>query len=180
MTTDLFTESSAVISDCGKYRYLLTRRWDAGNPVTFVMLNPSTADADKDDPTIRRCIRFARDWGFGALQVVNLFAVRAADPRVMMAEPDPVGPDNHEHCIAAFDRARNQWMYDYPAAPAICAWGVHGRYMDQDQTMLGWMQSEAVTPMALYRDGAPPKPNHPLYLPACLRPKPLEPVADET
>ena len=75
-------ERNAVISACGRYRYLLTRRVGPGTrAVTFIMLNPSTADATRDDPTIRRCIGFARSWGIGGVDVVNLFAFRATEPR---------------------------------------------------------------------------------------------------
>lgn len=85
----------AFISDDGKYRYSLFREWNGDLPlVVFVMLNPSTADAEKDDPTIRRCIRFAKDWGYGSLRVVNLFAYRATDPRELLRTDDPVGRDN--------------------------------------------------------------------------------------
>ena len=94
---DPFMKSDAVISDCGKYRYRLTRKWGYGRPCGFIMLNPSTADALHDDPTIRRCVGFAKAWGCGALIVVNLFAVRATSPREMMRADDPVGPENKEH-----------------------------------------------------------------------------------
>lgn len=79
---DLFTEQSATISECGRYRYRLTRRFADGPCATFVMLNPSTADETIDDPTIRRCRNFAIREGCGGLVVVNLFAYRATDPRL--------------------------------------------------------------------------------------------------
>jgi hypothetical protein len=80
------------------YRYVLTRGpWLHGEgTVMFVMLNPSTADEREDDPTIRRCIRFARSWGFARLVVGNLYALRATDPRELFEHPDPVGPKNDE------------------------------------------------------------------------------------
>lgn len=90
--------SAAVISACGSYRYLLTRkiaqpvRWV--KPMVFVMLNPSTADARHDDPTIRRCMGFAKLHGCTELIVVNLYALRATDPKDLGTHPDPVGPDN--------------------------------------------------------------------------------------
>src|SRR5262249_54294569 len=88
-------ENNAVISDCGKYRYVLTRQTGAEvRSATFVMLNPSTADATLDDPTIRKCIGFAKNWRCGRLVVLNLFAFRATDPEVMKAEADAVGPEN--------------------------------------------------------------------------------------
>lgn len=77
---DLAVERFADISDCGRYRWRLSRRWDDGPQACFVMLNPSTADGLDDDPTVRRCVRFARGWGYGELVVVNLFPYRATDP----------------------------------------------------------------------------------------------------
>lgn len=85
----------ATISGDGLYRYELWRSWDKAKPIcTWVMLNPSTADATADDPTIRRCVGFARGWGYGGIAVVNLFAWRAKEPRELLETPDPVGPDN--------------------------------------------------------------------------------------
>ena len=86
---------AAVLSPCGAYRYLLTRRFGPGKKLaTFVMLNPSTADAERDDATIRKCVGFARSWGCAGLQVVNLFAFRATDPTDLRMADDPVGPEN--------------------------------------------------------------------------------------
>jgi hypothetical protein len=95
---------SAVISECGRYRYRLDRTWDEpmdgkAGYVAWVMLNPSTADAELDDPTIRRCIAFTRSWGYSALSVVNLFALRATDPTQLRVSTDPVGPENNAHLI---------------------------------------------------------------------------------
>ncbi|MDB5297796.1 MAG: hypothetical protein JWO31_3779 [Phycisphaerales bacterium] len=79
---DLFTRAAAVLSPCERYRYVLHRWWDESKPaVCWLMLNPSTADAATDDPTIRKCCGFARAWGAGGIAVVNLFALRATDPR---------------------------------------------------------------------------------------------------
>jgi hypothetical protein len=92
---DLYGDSRAVVSGCGGYRYALWRRWDGGEGTClFVMLNPSTGDAFGDDPTLRRCIGFARGWGFGELAVGNLYGARSADPAVLAGLADPVGPEN--------------------------------------------------------------------------------------
>lgn len=99
---DLFNDqnerSGAILSDDGVYRYQLWRIWDIEKPkVMFMMLNPSTADADIDDPTIKRCIGFAKSWGFGGLYVGNLFAYRSTAPKGLFDTPDPVGIDNQTH-----------------------------------------------------------------------------------
>lgn len=88
-------KKSAIISSCGNYRYVLKRFWGEGKGyITFVMLNPSKADANADDATIRRCISYAKDWGFRGLYVVNLFAYRSTDPSNLLKVVDPVGPEN--------------------------------------------------------------------------------------
>lgn len=85
----------AEFSPCRRYRYGLYRGWQLGTGFAmFVGLNPSTADETADDPTIRRCIAFARAWGYGALFMANLFAYRATNPTEMLAQADPVGPEN--------------------------------------------------------------------------------------
>lgn len=96
---------SAVISKCGQYRYRLDRDWIGDGRAVWVMLNPSTADATLDDPTIRRCVGFTKSWGLGSLTVVNVFALRATDPKALRSHPDPVGPTNDAHIRAAIDRA---------------------------------------------------------------------------
>jgi hypothetical protein len=156
-TSTLPLEPNAVISACGRYRYLLTRQVGPGErTATFIALNPSTADATTDDPTIRRCIGFARQWGCGRLAVLNLFAVRATDPADMKRAADPVGPENR----AWFGRT----LSNPDAGPVICAWGVHGEHLDQDLTVLGWLADAGVKPLAfgVTRDGHP---KHPLYIP---------------
>lgn len=112
---------AAVLSECGRYRYRLDRSWDRDDhglgTVTWVMLNPSTADASVDDPTIRRCIGFSKLWGYNALTVVNLFAWRATDPDELLVANDPVGPDNEAHLIEATcgcDLAVAAWGASWP------------------------------------------------------------------
>ena len=147
---------TAVISSCGQYRYLLTRHPGLQPRIaTFIMLNPSTADAEKDDQTIRKCIGFTRLLGCGTLQVVNLFAYRARYPRDMKKAIDPVGPDNAEHVRRAVQEA---------VGPVICAWGAQGGYRDQDRTMMRWLAEAGVVPFAyaLTKEGHP---QHPLLIP---------------
>jgi hypothetical protein len=97
---------AAHISECGQYRYSLTRSWGSAEPyVCWVMLNPSTADGDVDDPTLRKCIGFSRRWGFGSLRVVNAYALRATDPRHIRTHADPIGWANDVHVQSEAARA---------------------------------------------------------------------------
>jgi hypothetical protein len=124
------------------------------------MLNPSTADAEVDDQTIRKCIGFTRLLGCGTLQVVNLFAFRARHPRNMKQAADPVGPENAAYVKQAVEGAEG---------PVICAWGTHGAYRNQDLTMLQCLAEMAITPLAyaITKEGHP---QHPLLLPYSAEP----------
>jgi hypothetical protein len=94
--TDLLIERGAELSSCGRYRYVLWRRWDKTKPrLVFIMLNPSTADAETDDATVRVCIGRAQRMGFGGIRVINLFGYRATDPRELEAVADPIGEADH-------------------------------------------------------------------------------------
>mgnify|MGYP000880158315 CR=1 FL=1 len=84
-----------------EFRYTLTRRWDDRLLVNFLMLNPSTADENIEDPTIRRCMGFARDWGYGGLMVTNIFAYRSTDPKALYKVPDPTGPANNPCSVSS-------------------------------------------------------------------------------
>lgn len=91
-------DNGAEFSECGTYRYKLWRIWDDKlPPITFIGLNPSTADAIADDQTVTRCIRFSKDWGYGGFQIVNLFAYRSTDPDALKHVADPVGPENDRY-----------------------------------------------------------------------------------
>jgi hypothetical protein len=161
-TIDLFATkpaSSAVISACGAYRYRLERLWDEEkDKVAFLMLNPSTADASQDDPTIRRCIGFAKSWGFGGLIVGNLFALRSTDPRALYDHPDPVGPDNNNH-LRAIARC---------AETVICAWGTHGALHDRGRKVAELLDDRNLAALKLTANGHP---GHPLYVAASTQPK---------
>jgi len=107
----------AGLSGDGLYRYWLTR-WDDGrgpDGVNFICLNPSTADALRDDPTVRRLRNFARAWGYGGFWLTNLYALRATNPRTLRVFPDPVGPENDAWLLSV---ARS-------AELVVCAWGAH-------------------------------------------------------
>jgi len=147
---------TAVISPCQKYRFLLTRELGGdGGTCLFIMLNPSTADASTDDPTIRRCIGFAQRLGCSRLEVVNLFAYRATSPEDMKRASDPVGDGNLEHLGVAATKAQY----------VIAAWGAHGSYRQQGEIVLGILELIGVRARCLgkTKDGIP---RHPLYLPS--------------
>lgn len=155
-------ERDATISECGRFRYRLGRRWGPGQYLLFIMLNPSTADADVDDPTIRRCIRFARDHNYDGIQVVNLYAYRATDPRDLKAAGYPVGPDNDNHIKAAIQ-----------GAGAVCvAWGDRARGQARPDEVLDLISraGRAVTCLAVTKQGLP---SHPLMLAASCRLSPF-------
>lgn len=153
-------KKNAVISKDGKYRYELSRIWDEkkGN-VLIVMLNPSTADADKDDPTIRRCISFAKQWGYGGVYVGNLFAYRSASLKALLKARDPIGEDNEKHLKVMLKKTKE----------TICAWG-HGDIIDKIQRRIGHEHLPLVGDLYAIdynKDGVP---KHPLYLKKNLTP----------
>lgn len=150
-------DATATFSLCRTWRYALTRRWQPNTVgIAFLMLNPSTADAFELDPTVRRCIGFAKAWGYGGLLVLNLFGLRSTDPRGLKTHPDPVGPDN--------DTVIGQWL-DLLSGPVVAAWGVHGAYQQRDRQVAKLVAAHGKRLMCLgtTKDGHP---LHPLYRPA--------------
>lgn len=149
---------SAVMSDCGAYRYALERRWGDGRTVLFMMLNPSTADAAQDDPTIRRCIGFAKRWGYEQLLVWNLYAYRATDPRELDTVADPIGRENEDRLWA---------ILQAEPAPAliVAAWGAkpgRGKFTERELVMRrGPLYEKPVFALGFTKDGHP---RHPLYV----------------
>ena len=163
---DLPSKNAAEFSPDRRYRYTLRRQWDDALPYClFVMLNPSTADATHDDPTIRRCSGFAKAWGFGGLHVVNLSPLRATDPKELLAagrESDAVWDENLEHI----------WYKAQTSNMVIAAWGVHGAAENRDSRVMGELRENVgiVYCLGLTKDGHP---KHPLYLKADTVPAPL-------
>lgn len=152
---------SAVFSHDRRYRYELWRQWEGRGFCCFIGLNPSTADENTDDPTIRRCIGFARQWGYGGLCMLNLFAFRATDPELMKREPEPIGVSNN----ATLARICSE------ASVVVAAWGVHGAHMGRGlEVMRGILNLHC---LGLTKDGFP---KHPLYLPKDAKPHPMLPV----
>lgn len=143
--------SNAVISDCGVYRYRLDRSWADGPCMGFIMLNPSTADAMKDDPTIRRCISFARREGCGRLVVVNLFPYRATLPASLWAAPEPVRSGGAP-ALHALTQAANE------ADVLVAAWGANTK--GAEHTALA-LFGDRLLCLGTTRAG---KPRHPLYV----------------
>lgn len=155
------TNSGAIFSRCKLYRYSLWRRWSEGchpdHMVAFIGLNPSTADETKNDPTVRRCINFAKDWGFGGMVMLNAFAYRATDPREMKRQPDPVGPWND---VALLEISR-------VVARVVCCWGAHGAWYGRQSQLLDLLKDRELYHLGLTFAGCP---RHPLYLASDTQP----------
>jgi len=152
-------DHGAAFSEDRIYRYALWRNWQPGGKrVLFVGLNPSTADEKHNDPTIRRCLGFARDWGFSGLLVGNLFAWRATRPEDLKKAVQAVGPENTDWLLK-MDRA---------AGLTIVCWGNHGKLIGQDRLVTALLNRPYC--IKINAGGAPA---HPLYLPKSLRPKPF-------
>ncbi len=148
----------AWLSDDKLYRYSLSRRWGQETaPLYFIMLNPSVADAEKDDNTIRRCVGYAKREGRDAIVVGNLFAFRSTAPKNLLTAVDPVGPENM-NWIDALARAAER-----ERAPIVCAWGAHGGYERQDIVAMRCMKMAGANTVCFgtTRQGFP---KHPLYL----------------
>ena len=142
---------TAFISADGSYRYALTRHvapLTGEGTCTFVMLNPSTADASTDDPTIRRCISFAKRDGFGGMRVANLYAFRAAQPRDMFRAIDPIGALN------------DHYLNFSAASTVIAAWGTHAR-PNRVRDVMRLLHDRTVLCLGTTKDASP---RHPLYV----------------
>lgn len=149
----------------GEYRYGLYRAWEPTphRRVLFIMLNPSTADGLKDDPTIRRCVAFAKAWGFGGMEIGNVCALRATDPSALEEHPDPVGP-------------QNGYALDFMlrgCGTVVCAWGASGGYIAAraKASLVSQLRQRdrAYFHLGLTREGHP---KHPLYLPRSVELQP--------
>jgi hypothetical protein len=143
-------------SEDGHHRYLLTREFGGSSTCVFVMLNPSTADADHDDPTIRRCIGFAKREGYGRLEIVNLFGFMATDPAELFASDDPVGNDNDAEIASALARAE----------VTVVAWGNHGAVDGGRLSVVLGLIADSGKPTKCFGVTAKAQPKHPLYLPS--------------
>ena len=154
-------ESVAVYSPCEAYRYALTRVWDpVAVRLVFVMLNPSTATEVQNDPTVERCERRARALGAGGFRVVNIFAYRATDPRLMRAQQDPVGPENDAAIVDAVGWGQR----------LVCAWGSHGAHLGRGLAVEALLRrrGQPLFHLGLTQAGAP---KHPLYISYAVQPQ---------
>jgi hypothetical protein len=143
----------AVFDASGRYRYTLWRAWSAYYPrIVFILLNPSTADEQKNDPTIRRCMGFARAWNFGSMEVVNLFAYRATDYRELFKANDPLGDENDRFLMQAVERC----------STVVVGWGNKGTLLDKDRQVISLLAgSKDVHCLGITKNG---QPRHPLYV----------------
>ncbi len=153
--------SGAEFSDCEQYRYSLWRTWSDrglnGRLCAFIGLNPSTATHEVDDPTIRRCIGFCKAWGFDGYVMLNLFAFRATDPRVMKLQHDPIGEQNDDAI----------WSWTAKAGMTVAAWGNHGSYLNRSECVRRPLRDLQLRHLGLTKTGHP---KHPLYLKADTEP----------
>jgi hypothetical protein len=152
---------SAVISECGRYRHILRRSWDISrHGVTFIMLNPSTADGEQDDPTVRKCIGFADRLGYGHLNIVNLFDFRATKPKDLFIATDTISPE----CLWWIIRSIQE------CPDVICAWGANARGLPRADEVLRLafaVSGGRVRALRLLGDGTP---EHPLMIPYAAQP----------
>ena len=148
--------SGAVFSSCRNWRYALWRNWEQGSGrVLFIGLNPSKADEHHNDPTIRRCMGFARDWGYRGMVVGNLYAYCATRPADLFDAPDPEGPENGKYLD----------LLTGLADMSICCWGNHGKSRQLEMPLL-----DGDTPLHTLKFNQSGAPTHPLYLPRGLMP----------
>lgn len=146
----------AELSTCRNYRYALWRVWEPEKPyVLFIGLNPSTADETEDDPTIRRCINFAKSWGYGGIYMANLFAFRTSKPRELWLADDPVGHDNDRWLLALSEKAEL----------TIAAWGNGGSHQGRSRVLRS--QIPGLHCLVMNNGG---EPRHPLYVPGDTMP----------
>lgn len=155
----------ASISECGQYRYGLHRWWGLGDRLIFVMLNPSTADADVDDPTIRRCVRFARTLGYDGIGVFNLYAYRATKPADLWKADEPTGGQRNDDLLREIGHACRH-------GSVIAAWGAHAK-ADRVAQVLALPHWDKVKALGITKAGAP---RHPLYMPSAAVPTPWAPA----
>lgn len=149
----------ALLSEDRKYRYVLWRIWGETKPsVMFIGLNPSTADEKEDDPTIRRCINFAKDWGYGSIFMTNLFALRSTRPKKLYSSSNPVGIDNDRYLIEYADKSEL----------IIACWGNHGSFQNRSNEV-----AKLINNLCCLEINKSGEPKHPLYIKKDVEIKPF-------
>ncbi|PCJ63084.1 MAG: hypothetical protein COA79_02570 [Planctomycetota bacterium] len=152
-------KTGAKFSKCRKYRYSLWRIWNEELPlVAFIGLNPSTADETKNNPTIKRCISFSKEWGFGGVYVINLFAYRATFPKDLLAYPEPIGSRNISWIKKICEKC----------SMVIGAWGNDGSHLNQSEKVI-----QLIPNMFCLNVNKSGHPAHPLYQKSTVKPKKL-------
>lgn len=157
--SELYEQSSADFSPCRSWRYRLDRVWnrDAGL-IAWIMCNPSVADEDRLDPTLRRVRGFTESWGYGGFVVVNLFALVSTDPRGLAQHPDPIGERNDDTLAG---------VVDLDTSAVVVAWGcIGGRYPDRVDSVTNRLHDGTLC-LGLTKGGHP---KHPLYVSASTKP----------
>ncbi len=153
-----------VFSPCRTWRYVLRHFWgepgEAERAIAWIGLNPSTADENQLDPTLRRIRGFSTDWGYNCFYMLNAFGFRATDPKVMRAAADPVGPEN------------DRWILEMTGKVdrTVCAWGRHATFLHRQERLFTLLADRHLYYLEKTKDGIP---KHPLYLRSDLLPKPL-------
>lgn len=146
-------KKGAILSRNRLYRYVLWREWDISKGTcVFIGLNPSTADENEDDPTLRRCANFAKEWGFGKCVIINLFAYRATKPEELKKQYKPVGYKNNHHIKTESTNA----------AMVVAAWGNQGSFLKRDEKVLKLLKD---VPLRCFKVTSKGQPAHPLYQP---------------
>jgi len=151
----------AEFSECERYRYVLTREWGAppGSSIAFVGLNPSTADKEHDDPTVKKCWTWAADWGYSSFVMLNVYAYRATNPKCLRTIADPTGVRNDEFLS----------KYASSAGRVIVAWGRGKTKADRERFRdVCELLSSLAIPLYCLRKNKDGSPHHPLYLPAAI------------
>jgi len=154
--SDMELQKNAIFSPCRKYRYVLWRQWDKGVSVVFIGLNPSTADETKDDPTIRRCIGYAKEWGYSGVFMLNIFAYRSTNPKDLRLVEEPIGSENDNYLKRYLSISLN-----------VACWGIGGSHESRGQKVIELLGRENLMCLGQTKDGHP---KHPLYLKRGIEP----------
>lgn len=171
--SELGVYQGATFSEDGVYRYELDRRWGDGDKlISWIMLNPSTADEFQDDATIRRCIAYSRLWGFDRLRIFNLFALRSTDPKALRTHKQP-----HGEFTEGGERKNDLYILTGCGETVIAAWGNHGARNAEGDRMRHMLHARGVTlqSLAVTKQG---EPGHPLYIKGTVRPTVLPPLPE--